>query len=131
MLSVCLLLLREGRSLLLTGGNLAGLVQDDKEDEDEDADHRVADDGHDGPHRQAHPQLMFHGFRRSIRSLRTRQVSLTAAQQLRPEIKTTNEKHVNKNKRHASLTRTRAHGDMSLVNPVSCGQVSPQRLLSL
>lgn len=38
-LSVGLLLLRERRSLLLTGWHLAGLVQDDKEDEDEDADH--------------------------------------------------------------------------------------------
>lgn len=62
MLSVCLLLLRERRSLLLTRRHLAGLVQDDKEDEDEDADHRVANDGRDGPHRKAHPHLMFHGF---------------------------------------------------------------------
>lgn len=61
-LSVRLLLLRERRSLLLTRRHLAGLVQDDKEDEDEEADHRVANDGHDGPHGQAHPQLMFHGF---------------------------------------------------------------------
>lgn len=38
MLSVGLLLLRERRSLLLTGRHLAGLVQDDKEDEDEDGD---------------------------------------------------------------------------------------------
>lgn len=89
MLSARLLLLRERRSLLLLGRHLAGLVQDDKEDEDEDADHRVANDGHNGPHGQAHPQLVLHGFAGSSRSLQThrlsRPVALTA--QIRPENK--------------------------------------------
>lgn len=49
--------LREDRRFLWAGGHLAGLVEDGEEDEEEEAHHRVADDGHNGPSRQASPQL--------------------------------------------------------------------------
>lgn len=60
-LGLLLLLLCEHWHLLLVGRHLAGLVEDDEEDQDEDTNHWVTNDGHDGPHRQAHPQLMLHG----------------------------------------------------------------------
>lgn len=51
----------ENRHLLLLRRYLAGLVEDNKEDEDEDAHSSVTNNGRDGPHRQAHPQFMVHG----------------------------------------------------------------------
>lgn len=42
--------------------HLAGLVEDDKEDEDEDANHRVTNNGHNGPHGQARPQIVLHDW---------------------------------------------------------------------
>lgn len=58
-----LLLLRqrfENWQFLLVWRHLAGLVEDDEEDEDEDAHHWVTSDGYNGPDRQAHPQIMLH-----------------------------------------------------------------------
>ena len=46
---------------LLVWRHLAGLVKDDKEDEDEDTDRGVTNNGRNGPQRQSHPQIVLHG----------------------------------------------------------------------